>query len=156
VSRRDDEIWADRGERAYGTFTRHPFLSSIGGFGALIAIIVIIGIIGGIGHFALGWFNKAGEVAGPANVSSQYQKVISDWNSMQQAAINACAAKDSSKQSGDPTLLEDPSFAYQAVYRHIVVDYDTRQNDIFEAKLVGPSGYPRTAPSLEAMEAQVC
>lgn len=156
MSREDDKVWEDRGERAYGTFTRHPILSGIGGFAAIIGLFLVIGLLGLAGHFVFGWFGKAASVAGPENVSTQYHEVIVDWNGMQQAAINACGATSSAKQTGDPTLLEDPAFAYKALYRKIVVDYNTRQNNIFEAKLVGPSGYPRVAPSLEAMQAQVC
>lgn len=151
-----DKQWERRGERAYGTFTRHPILSGIGGFAAIIALFVVISIIALVGYFALGWFNKAAEVAGPENVSSQYEAVIGDWNAMEAAAVNACAAENSAKQENDPTLLEDPSFAYQAKYRQIAVDFNRRQQNIFEAKAVGPSGYPRTAPSLGEMQTKVC
>lgn len=151
-----DREWEKRGERAYGTFTRHPILSSLGGFGALVALFVVIGLISLVGHFALGWFNKAADVAGPENVSTQYAKVIEDWNSLEAEAINACGAEDVASQSGDPTLLEDPAFAYKAQFRRTAVDFNRRQQNIFEAKIVGPSGYPQTAPSLEVMQAKVC
>lgn len=99
--------------------------------------------------FVLGWLGKAAEVAGPENVSTQYATVIEDWNAMQAAAGNYCSAKNSKTDENSPTLVEDPAFAYAAQYRHITVDYNRRMNNIFEGGVVGPSGYPKTAPSLE-------
>lgn len=45
-------------------------------------------------------------------------------------------------------LVESPAFAYGATYRGIVVDYNRRQKNIFEAGLVGPSGYPKEVPNM--------
>lgn len=138
------------------TFEDHPVRSGLGVFTAAVAIFVIAAVIAGIGHFALGWFNKAAEVAGPENVSSQYREVINDWETLEAAAQNACSAQDSSRSQADPTLLEDPAFAYEATYRRVRVDYNRRQANLFEAKVVGPGGYPAVAPTLEEMQVQVC
>lgn len=116
-----------------------------------LALIVLLMVVG----FGLSWLGAAGEVAGPNNVRSQYAGVIGDWNALEAAAENACGAADQNSQAG-PTLLEDPALAYKAQYRHIAVDFNRRQQNIFEAKAVGPSGYPPSAPTLTEMEARVC
>jgi hypothetical protein len=149
MSPSNNDVWNARGEKWGGRFTRHPFWMSL-------AVIAVILAISTVGNFACGWFNTATKVAGPGNVTAQYQAVINDWNGMEQAACNAKNAQDAPTNANSPQFLEDPAFAYKAKYRQIVVDYNTRQNDIFESKLVGPKGYPQNAPTLEAMQAQVC
>lgn len=131
---------------------RHPVRTGLLIAGSAFALLVILAVLG----FALGWVNKAAQVAGPENVSSQYHYVIEDYNALEAAAGNYCAAKNSKPSANSPELVEDPAFAYAAQYRHITVDYDERQNNIFEAGVVGPSGYPRNAPTLDEMTRQVC
>jgi hypothetical protein len=117
-----------------------------------VTAIILLAIALGIGNFACGWFNKAAEVAGPENVSAQYAAVIEGWESLEAAALNACAAKNN--PDTESTLIEDPAFAYAATYRKIAVDYNRRQKNIFEAKVVGPDKkvYPEEAPTLEEMQ----
>lgn len=145
----------DRYQSEEDRFAAHPIGSSIRWGVALIVIVIVLGFVFTIGHFALGWFNKAAEVAGPQNVSAQYQAVIGDWNAMQAEAANYCSVKDEKSPPGT-IIAEGPSFAYAAKYRQTAIDFNTRQQDIFEAKAVGPSGYPQTAPTLDEMTAQVC
>lgn len=125
-----------------------PVKVVLGGLAAVVALIVVLGVIG----FAAGWFGKAAEVAGPQNVERQYHQVIETFNSVQAAANNACAAGKSEKQDGDPVLIEKPDVAYGAIVRSQVVDYNRRQANIFEAKAVGPDGYPRSLPTPSANE----
>jgi hypothetical protein len=149
MTRSNEDIWLDRGETWGGRFTRHPFGW---GFASIIGVVVVVLALG----WLIGWFNAATEVVSPANVRTQYHAVITDWNAMGVAAENACNASDSGNSEQGPTLLEDPAFAYKAQYRHITVDYNARQNNIFEAEQVGPSGYPRVAPTLSQMQRRVC
>ena len=137
-------------------FSKNPVKQSLKVLLIVFAIFIGISIAGGVMGLAGGWFNKAVEVTGPANVSSQYQAVINDYKAMEAAAMNTCDVTNSPAEDSDPMLIEDPAFAYRAQYRRIAVDYNTRQNNIFQAKLVGPKGYPRNAPSLEEMQAKVC
>lgn len=133
----------------YRQFEDAPLRSSIRwgvGAAAVIGVLILVAIVL---SFVLGWIGKAAEVAGPENVSTQYHQVIQDWNAMEAAAGNYCSAKNSKPGPNSPELVEDPAFAYAAQYRHITVDYNERQNNIFEAGVVGPSGYPRQAPSLD-------
>lgn len=122
----------------------------------VVGAVVVLGAIVVVGNFALGWFSTAAKVAGPENVTEQYHAVIEDWNAMQAAAGNYCSAQNTEQGPNSPSLVEDPAFAYAATYRHITVDYNERQNNIFEAGVVGPGGYPKTAPTLEEMTARVC
>jgi hypothetical protein len=149
VTRSNEDIWADRGEKWGDRLTRHP----IGwGVAAVVGIVLLVGAL----NFAFGWIGAATSVVEPANVKAQYRAVITDWNAMEVAAENACGAENSGNNEQGPTLLEDPAFAYKAQYRHITVDYNARQNNLFEAERVGPGGYPKRAPSLPDMQARVC
>jgi hypothetical protein len=156
VRSRNDEIWEGRMDREADRFTDHPARTTFKWVaviaGICVALAIIIGTIGWIG----GWFSTAANVAGPGNVTTQYHAVIEDYNALQAAAGNYCQAKDTPQGPNSPSLIEDPAFAYAAQYRHITVDYNERQNNIFEAGVVGPSGYPKQAPSLDAMSQQVC
>jgi hypothetical protein len=150
--------WEDRAEREADRFGDRPVRTGIrwglGVIAVVVVLAVVIGVIGWIGN----WFNTAAEVAGPENVKAQYHAVIEDWNAMEAAAENACGAENSKGSRQSPTLLEDPALAYKAKYRQIVVDYNRRQANIFEAKVVGPSfnEYPQRAPTLTEMQARVC
>lgn len=145
----NEDRWEERANRWADRFTNHPVLWSAL---AIIGVVLFIGVVGWAG----GWINAAKEVVSPANVKEQYARVIEDYKAMEVAASNACGAEDSKGSRQGPTFLEDPAFAYKAQYRHITVDYNRRQNNIFEAGVVGPSGYPRNAPTLEEMQAEVC
>lgn len=95
-----------------------------------------------------GYVNKGEKVLGADNMEDQYKRVITDYNSLQTSADNACAAQgEQNKDDSDPTLVEGPALAYAATYRKIWVDYNTRMNNIFEAGFVGPPGYPRRIPN---------
>jgi hypothetical protein len=144
--------WDDRGNE----LERRPWSTSVKWGLGVIAAIVVLSVAYIPAHFALGWFSTAANVAGPGNVTEQFHAVIGDWNAMQAAAGNYCQAKDTPQGPNSPALVEDPAFAYAAQYRHITVDYNERQNNIFEAGVVGPNGYPKNAPSLDAMVKQVC
>jgi hypothetical protein len=119
---------------------------------AAIAVVVLVVAV----SFGFRWLGAATEVAGPDNVRQQFGAVIEDWNAMEAAAANVCGASNSEGSRQGTTFLEDPAFAYKAQYRRIAVDYNRRQANIFEAKVVGPGGYPRVAPTLAEMQARVC
>lgn len=145
--------WADReagrlADRPVRTFGKWAAITLAG----VLAATLFFGAIG----FVAGWFNTGVDIVRPANVKEQYAQVIQSYKALEVAAQNVCAAKGVKPDPNSPTLLEDPNFAYVATYNNIKVDYNRRQNNIFEAKLVGPKGYPRNAPDLAVMEAKVC
>lgn len=146
----------DRFDREGERWERRPVGTSIRWGLAALAVIVVLALAGGVAHFALGWLGAAAEVAGPRNVKAQYAAVIEDWNALEAAAENACGATDAPGGPRSAMLLEDPAFAYKAQYRRIAVDFNRRQANIFEAEVVGPSGYPKRAPVVEAMQRRVC
>lgn len=113
----------------------------------ILAIIVVIGLIFTVLGFAFGWLGKAAEVAGPENVSKQYDLVITDWNALTTAADNACSAQKGAKGESDPTFVENPAQAYIATYRNLRTEYNATQANIFKAKAVGPRGYPSFVPN---------
>lgn len=112
-------------------------------FIAVMAVAIVLSLIG----LAAGWFDKAKEVVGPQNVEKQQTEIIAAFNSVQMGANNACLAGKVSKEMGDPVLVEKPEIAYGGIVRSQVADYNRRQDNIFEARLVAPSGYPRTLPT---------
>lgn len=113
---------------------------------AALAAIVALTVAG----WGLGWFNRGVEIVSVKNVEKQHYQIINDWEALQAAAVNACAATDSETNSKSPTLVESTGLAYEATYRNIAVEYNRRQQNLFEAKIAGPSGYPREAPKTDA------
>lgn len=119
--------------------------------GALVVGVLLVGVLTMV-SFAGKWFDKGVDVVSPDNVSAQYESVIEGFNSVQAAAENACQAGTTEKESGDPVLVEDPATAYAALVRSQVVDYNSRQANIFKAGKVGPPGYPKELPRPAADE----
>ncbi len=125
------------------------------GLGILAVVAVLTLAVGAVG-FVGGWFNAGKDIVSPTNVKAQYAAVIEDWEAMQAAAANACQARTAARADGDPTLVESPALAYEAQYRRIAVDYNRRRANLFEAKIVGPKGYPSRAPTLRQVQQEVC
>lgn len=143
-------------EREGDAFGRSPFLTFFKWMAIFLVVIGILVLMFGFTRFVLGWFGAGAEIVSPTNVKQQYALVIGDWEALQQEAANACAARSAPERENSPTFLEDPSFAYAAKYRETAADYNRRMNNLFEAKIVAPGGYPRRAPTLEEMQARVC
>lgn len=125
---------------------------------AIISLIIIFGLIG----WAVGWFEGAKETASFDNSKAQATAVESNWQGMRAAAQNVCSIEKArqDKDEDDPTLLEDPAFAYEARYRMLQTDYNRRMANAFEAakirRLAGISELPTEAPDLEQMKRIVC
>ena len=134
-------------EKAAGQLADHPKRTALKWFLWTVAVVAVLGLIGGITNFVGLWGNEAKRVVSPANVTEQYNAVITDWQSLMTSADNACSAQTTAKSNVDPTMVEDPALAYKATYRRIVVDYNSRMTNIFQAAKVGPAGYPRTIPA---------
>jgi hypothetical protein len=113
----------------------------------IIAGIVAVGVIVLLLGLGFGWFSKGVETVSAPHVQAQYNLVIQDWNALTTAADNACAAQGGSANSNGPTLVESPALAYQATYRNIRTEYNSAWQNIFDAKLVGPRGYPHNVPN---------
>lgn len=118
----------------------------------VLGLVIVFGLIG----FVAGWFNAGKDIVSPDNVRRQYTAIIGDWNGMEAAACNAKEAELAQKEEGDPVIVESPGLAYRAKYREIQVDYNRRQQNLFEGEKVGPKGYPREAPSIKAMQDRAC
>lgn len=142
--------WNDRADR----FEERPVRTGFRWGVITAAIVALIIFVGGVGKFVFGWGSAAVNVVSPANVTAQYQAIIEGYESLEAAAANACDAERSGQASS--TLIEDPAFAYAAQYRKIAVSYNRRQANIFEARKVGPKGYPKKAPTLKEMQAEIC
>lgn len=136
--------WTDR---QAGKLADHPKGTILKWFLGLVALVIVLGVFFSAIGFIGDWGSSAKKIVSPANVETQYQAVIDDWQALKAAAQNACDAKTSKTDENSPTFLGgDPSLAYAQTYRRVVVDYNRRQHNLFEAKLVGPKGYPRTIP----------
>lgn len=156
MASRQQDPWDRRAEE----FDRKPLSTSvkwgIGIIGVCFVLAVVIGLVSWIGS----WGGEAARIVGPQNTKDQTTAILGDWQAMKQAAGNACDAKNSGG-SGSPTLVEDPAFAYKATYRRVAADYTRRMNNLFEGAITPRlphtlSGYPREAPTLKEMQAQVC
>lgn len=142
-----DEQLDRAAERRAGELADHPKRTVLKWAVWVVIVFVVLAIIGGITNYVGLWGNEAKRIVSPTNVTAQYDAVITDWQSLIVSADNVCTAQTAAKADGDPTLVEDPAQAYEATYRRIVVDYNSRMTNIFEAEKVGPPGYPRTIPA---------
>lgn len=143
-------------ERQAGNLADKPGRTAAKWIAGLVVVILLLGAIGGITGLIGDWFGEGKRIVSPTNVREQHTAIIGNWEAMEAAASNACAAAESPSQATDPSLLERPQFAYEAQYKRIRAEYNRRQKNLFEGKLVGPKGYPRSAPTLEEMQARVC
>lgn len=118
------------------------------GLAAFVVLWIVIGILSFVGA----WGGSVKKIVSPPNVEAQFHTVIEDWQGMISNAENACEAEKggSTETENSPTLIGGkPQAAYAQNYRRVRIDYNRRQHNFFEAKIVGPPGYPRTAPSYQ-------
>lgn len=122
-----------------------------------VAAVVVISVAVVVLGLAGGWFSGTANLVSFGHSEEETTAVLSDWTQMQAAACNWADAKDTKSGPDDPTLVEDPAFAYAATYRNIKADYDRRVNNLFEAYLTrklpipGALGnLPNPAPALNA------
>lgn len=147
--------WDDRVERYADRFEDRPFRTAFGWLlKGLLILAVLMVVVGGFlrvtGFLGL-WADEATRVVSPANVREQHTLIAQDWQELRAAADKVCQAGAS--QTGgenDPTFLEDPLVAMKSVYYTARSDYNRRMNNLFEARIVAPSGYPRYVPELPA------
>ena len=114
-------------------------------FWKIIGLFVALSIVFGLVGLGLGWFNKGVDIVSPQNVEKQHAQVIGKYNSMIAAAQNTCTIQTSGVTPGtdrSPTMIEDPTMAYQATFRNIVVEYNSSVDNLFKAGIVAPPGYP--------------
>ena len=112
-----------------------------------IAFCLAIGAVFGIINLVSGWGKAATDVVSADNVKIQHEQIIGKYESMIAAADNNCQiqqAGESESNSKSPTLVEDPTLAYAATFRNIVADYNSSMDNLFKAKIVAPSGYPKS------------
>jgi len=112
-----------------------------------IGIFLVIGIVVGVAGFVGRWWDRGVEVVSPENVTEQHRGIIQQWESMKVSASNACSAVQQSEgNSKSPTMVEDVTLAYAATFRNSVAEYQRRMDNLFEAKIVAPPGYPTDVP----------
>lgn len=109
-----------------------------------IVIVLAIGPVFGIIGLVSGWGKAAGDVVSAENVKAQHEKVIGHHQAMIAAADNACTVQsgESEGNSKSPTMVENPTLAYEATFRNIVAVYNASMDNVFKAGLVAPPGYP--------------
>jgi hypothetical protein len=158
-----DQVWEDRAERVYSDLTYRPVRTAAKYWVTAILIIAGLGLLGGVYGIVHGYGSEAKRVIGVENVKEQNTQVIADWQGMQAAATIACSVKDTARGASDPTIIENPSVSYRASYLRPMQDYNRRMANLYEAQAVRglplPSNlkeYPKVAPTLAEMQAQVC
>lgn len=136
-------------------FDRRPYRTGWKWFWGILGTALLVGIVFTVVGFANSWWQKGVEIISPVNVEKQFTRVIDNWESLYAAAENACLAK-SSMSENSPTFVESPEQAYAATFRKIVVDYNRRQANLFEAGVVGPPGYPSEIPRSLGSDGEWC
>lgn len=151
--------WERRFDEKTESAWNHPVKAFFAVVGVVLAVAAVFAVIG----LAAGWFSGTANLASFEHSKTQTTAVLDDWTRMEATAGNVCGITEGARSDDDPTLVEDPSFAYSATYRSIKADYDRRMNNLFEAavtrQLPLPAairGYPKIAPTLKEMQAQVC
>lgn len=111
---------------------------------AVLALVVALPLL-------FGWLNASRDIVSASNVKRQHTAIIQDWESMVSAAENACSVVKAGVDSNpnDATLVESPVLAYEATFRRIRASYERKMQNLFEAQLVAPSGYPTRVPHNE-------
>jgi hypothetical protein len=145
----------DKARRAGESVVDHPWRSFFKALGVVVVIVVVIGAVGGVVGWAAGWFNGAAEVTGFQNTKNQNTAVIGLYKSLEAQAANVCEVGETEAPEGT-IITESPSFAYAAKYRETAAIYNRRQQNLFEAGIVGPPSLPDTAPTLKEMMAEIC
>lgn len=115
------------------------FLTVLG----IFAGVLVLGLVG----FGMKWFGTAVEVVSPDNVKTQHEQVIQGYEAMIASAGNICVVQESAQKETNgrsPVLVESPTLAYEATFRNIVSEYNQTQDNLFKAKVVAPSGYPKS------------
>lgn len=155
--------WDERANRYARDFEDRPFWTGGKVLGAILAVVIVLSIVGGLLSFVGGHADAVKKSVSSPNVVEQNRAIIEDYTQMQAAAANACQAAESKSEEGDPTIVENPALAYNATYRRLQADYDRRMANLYEASLARefpvPSNlksYPKVAPTLKAMQAEVC
>lgn len=152
----DRDRWREREER----FDRNPLLEGGKWVLGICLVFVVIGVILIPFGWGFAWLSEGARITGPDNSRQQFTTVIGDYKSLKATAGNVCNVANSKGGEGDPSLVEDPAFAYKAKYREIAADYDRRMDNAFEAGIVnkypGLRKYPRQAPTLKQMRKRVC
>lgn len=114
---------------------------------AVVGVLIGLGLVASALGLALGWFERGVQVVSPQNVTEQHRGIIQQWEAMKVSASNACSAVQQSESSSkSPTMVEDVTLAYAATFRNSVAEYQRRMDNLFEAKIVAPSGYPSDVP----------
>lgn len=139
------ESWDDRADRYSRELEDRPRRTLFKWLLGFVAVIAVVGIVFGILSWTGAWANKAAEIVAPPNVEKQFTRVIDNWEALYASAENACIAQKNTDEDS-PTFVETPEAAYAATFRRIVIDYNRRQANLFEAGIVGPPGYPKEIP----------
>ncbi len=127
-------------------------LKVIGVSAIVIGVLFLINLAGGFVNFGFEALHETQRVLSVKNIREQRTAIIQDWQDLLVATGNACNAVSAPSNSNSPTFVEDPAMAYAATARNSRVDYNRRQNNLFEAEKVGPPGYPSTIPDGPKMD----
>jgi preprotein translocase subunit SecF len=124
----------------------------------VLGVIVVLGIIFTILGFGFGWFNKAVDVVGPKNTEAQYTAIYQDYQALQKGAQNVCdlrSARDAATSDDEKSQRVSQVLASQQLFNRNAADYDSRWQNAFQAKYVGPHDVPTTAPSLSELTTKI-
>lgn len=111
--------------------------------GGVLFLSLVFGIIG----FTQGWFRAATDIVSPDNVKRQHAQVIGKYEDLIAAADNTCTVQEAGESEvtdRSATFVESPTLAYEATFRSIVADYNASVDNLFEAGIVAPPGYPES------------
>lgn len=156
MSRDSEDRWSERADRADREFAARPVRTGLKWFFGAVAIIILITIVFGVISWVGSWGSEGARIIGVDNTKEQVTRVLELDKSMTATATNICNAKNSKHEEADPSMVEDPAFAYKATYNNQKAEYDRRMQNLFEAaatrKIIQLPAtihhLPRTAPTV--------
>jgi Sec-independent protein translocase protein TatA len=132
--------------------SKHPGWKIFGVVALVIAILFGASILSGVLNFGAEAVHETKRVLSVKNIREQEEAIIQDWQNLLVAVGNACEVVEKKPTENSPTFVENPAMAYATKAREARTDYNFRQHSLFQAREVGPKGYPRTVPEDTSMD----
>jgi hypothetical protein len=91
---RNEDIWAERGQRAADKWTDHPIRQSLKWLAIILVGIFVLGFVSNTLGFVSLWGNEVKRVVSPDNVRTQFGVLYDNYEALESIAGNVCAAQD--------------------------------------------------------------
>lgn len=131
-----NKTWEGRGNKAYGMFTRHPILTTIGAFAAICALALVLQFTAGVFNFIGDWGSQPARIASSENVRKTWREAYRLDEALTAQARIIC---DTAQTEGlADTVSGSVLLASKSQYSRILADYGQLVRNKLEGGLVLP------------------